>query len=155
MKKYPLLLALILFSVSLSAQRVSFSGEWKLNREKSQLGYEFSLASKSIVIDQSRKRVDIKKTGDFNGQEIVNEVQYTLDGKEVKYTAYEVMEMTGTANLDNKAKTLTIITTLYTDDMGDVQVDEIYSIRDGQLVVQSTGASSYGEMVETFVYDKL
>ena len=155
MKKLTILLALALLSASAAAQKADFNGEWKLNREKSQLGYEFSLASRSIVIDQKRKSVEITKTGDFNGQEIVNGVKYTLDGKEVSYTAYDILEMTGSANLDKKAGTLRIITKTYTNDMGDVQVDELYSLKEGQMVVVSTGSSSYGEMVETLIYDKL
>ena len=46
MKNFVFIIALAFLSATAFGQKVNFSGDWKLNESKSELGYEFSLAPK-------------------------------------------------------------------------------------------------------------
>jgi len=51
MKKIIFVIALILIFSSGFGQ-VDFSGTWKINKEKSKLDYEFSLAPNELILEQ-------------------------------------------------------------------------------------------------------
>ena len=50
MKKIAILFALVLISSSAFCKPPNFSGKWKINKEKSELGQEFSMAPNTIII---------------------------------------------------------------------------------------------------------
>jgi hypothetical protein len=79
---------------------------------------------------------------------------YTLDGEVSENPGFEGTVTKSTAVFDKKAGTLKIVTD------GEVQgmsytLTQVYTVKEGQLVVESEAASDMGEMVETFVYDKI
>ena len=82
MKNIAFVLALVLFSSLAIGQKVNYSGEWKLNESKSELGYDFSMAPASVAVKHTTKTLDMKTVNVWEGQEIVSESHFTLDGKE-------------------------------------------------------------------------
>jgi len=56
MNKVVFLLGTLLISFVLTAQAIDFSGNWKLNHEKSKLNAQFSMAPKDMIATQSGNR---------------------------------------------------------------------------------------------------
>lgn len=154
MKNFALVLALVLFSSVAIAQKVNYSGEWKLNEDKSELGYDFSLAPSSLNITHAKKTLDMKSVSNMQGQELVSESHFTLDGKEVENVSYGETVVKSTAVVDKKTKAITIVTNGDTEGIGEWTSTQILSLKDGNLVVDFEAASDMGEIAETYVFDK-
>lgn len=153
MKNIAFVLAVILFSSVAMGQKVNYSGEWKLNEDKSELGYEFSLAPASMTITHSRKTLDIKVVSVFDGQEVISEPHYTLDGEECENPGFMDSVTKSTALVDKKSKAIRIVTLGSVEGM-DYTLTQNFSLKEGNLMVQSEAVSDMGELVETQVYDK-
>jgi len=153
MKNIALVIALALFSCVAIGQKVNFSGEWKLNEDKSELGYEFSVAPKSVTMVHTKKTLDQTNVNEWNGQEYKSQLHFTLNGKVCENPGFEDAATKSTAIYDKKAKTIKIVTDGTTQGM-DYTLTQIYSLKDGNLVVESEAASDMGELIETFVFDK-
>ena len=68
MKNFVFIIALAFLSASAFGQKVNFSGDWKLNESKSELGYEFSLAPKAMTVEHTKKTLLIKRLAFKNGK---------------------------------------------------------------------------------------
>lgn len=154
MKNFALLLTLVLFSSVAIAQKVNYSGEWKLNEDKSELGYDFSLAPSSLTITHTKKTLDMKSVSNMQGQELVSESHFTLDGKEVENVSYGETVVKSTAVVDKKTKAIKIDTNGDSEGIGEWTSTQILSLKDGNLVVEFEAASDMGEIAETYVFDK-
>jgi hypothetical protein len=154
MKNIAFVLALVLFSSVAIGQKVNYSGEWKLNESKSELGYDFSLAPAAISVDHSKKTLDLKTTNVWEGQEMVSESHFTLDGKEVTNIGFGDSETVSTAVFDKKTKALTIETNGDSEGVGEWTSTQVMSLKDGNLVIAFEAASDMGELIETYVFDK-
>lgn len=154
MKNFALVLALVLFSSVAIAQKVNYSGEWKLNEDKSELGYDFSLAPSSLSITHAKKTLDMKSVSNMQGQELVSESHFTLDGKEVENVSYGETVVKSTAVVDKGTKAITIVTNGDSEGIGEWTSTQILSLKDGNLVVDFEAASDMGEIAETYVFDK-
>ena len=153
MKKFVFIIVLAILSVSAIGQKVNFSGEWTLNTDKSELGYEMSLAPKAMTLEHTKKIFDQTLTSEWDGMEYETQNHYTLDGEICENPGLEGTVTKSTAVFDKKAKTLKIVTD------GEVQgmsytLTQVFSMKEGNLVVESEATSDMGELVETFVYDK-
>jgi len=154
MKNIALIIALVLFSSVAIGQKVNYSGEWKLNKSKSELGYEFSLAPISLSVKHTKKTLDLNTVNVFNGQEFVSESHLTLDGKECKNIGMGDTEVISTAVVDKKSKAITIVTNGDSEGIGEWTSNQLMSLKDGNLVIEFDATSSMGEIVETYVFDK-
>jgi len=153
MKNLVFIIALAFLSATAFGQKVNFSGEWKLNEGKSELGYEFSLAPKAMTVEHTKKTLDLTNVSDWDGQEYESKAHYTLDGEVCENPGFEDSVTKSTAGYDKKTKTLKIVTN------GEVQgmsytLTQVMSMKEGNLVMESEAASDMGEMFETFVFDK-
>ena len=153
MKNFVFIIALAFLSASTFGQKVKFSGDWKLSEDKSELGYEFSLAPKTMTVEHTKKTLDVTSVSEWDGQEIETKAHYTLDGEVSKNPGFEDSVTKSTAGYDKKTKTLKVVTD------GEVQgmsytLTQVYSMKDGDLNVDSEAASDMGEMFETFVFEK-
>lgn len=153
MRNFVFIIALAFLSATAFGQKVNFSGDWKLNESKSELGYEFSLAPKSMTLVQTKKTFDQTSVSEWDGMEIETKNHYTLDGEISENPGFEDSVTKSTAAFDKKAGTLKIVTDGEVQGMG-YTLTQVYTMADGQLVVESEAASDMGEMVETFVFDK-
>jgi hypothetical protein len=153
MKNFVFIIALAFLSATAFGQKVNFSGDWKLNESKSELGYEFSLAPKTMKIEHTKKTLDLARVFDFNGQKYEDKAHYTLDGEVCENTGFMESVTKSTASFDKKTKSLKIVTEGSSQEM-DYTHTQIMSMKEGNLVVASEAASDMGEMVETFVFEK-
>jgi hypothetical protein len=153
MKNFVFIIALAFLSATAFGQKVNFSGDWKLNESKSELGYEFSLAPKAMTVEHTRKTLDITRVSEFDGQEYEDKAHYTLDGEVCENTGLMESVTKSTANFDKKTKSLKIVTEGTFQEM-DYTLIQIMTMKEGNLVVNSEIASDMGEMVETFVFEK-
>jgi hypothetical protein len=154
MKNFVFVIALVLFSSVAIGQKVNYSGEWKLNEDKSELGYDFSLAPASMTVKHTRKTLDIKSVNVWNGQEVVSDDHFTLDGKECENTGFGESVAKSTAVVDKKTKAIKIITSGYADGVGDWTSTQIISMNEENLMIKFDAASDMGEIAETYVFDK-
>ena len=154
MKNIAFVIALVLFSSVAIGQKVNYSGEWKLNEDKSELGYDFTLAPASMTVKHTKKTLDIKSVNVWDGQEMVSDDHFTLDGKECENTGFGESVTKSTAVVDKKTRAITIETAGYADGVGDWTSTQNISMKDGNLVIKFDAASDMGELVETYVFDK-
>ena len=81
MKKFMTLTTLLVLAIIVSAQ-TDFTGKWKINKEKSTLNSEFSMAPSEIIINQKGNELNLERHVSFQGQSITINDKFTLDGKE-------------------------------------------------------------------------
>jgi len=154
MKNFAFVLALVLFSSVAMGQKVNYSGEWKLNESKSELGYDFSLAPASITVTHARKTLDLQTVNVFDGTEVVSETHLTLDGKETDNVGFGESETKTTAVPDKETKAIVIVTKGNSEGIGDWTSTQNMLLKEGQLVIQFEAVSDMGEIAETYVFDK-
>ena len=142
----------ILFSVIVSAQ-VDLSGSWKLNTSKSKLSAEYSFAPKEIIVVQRGNDLSVEKHSEWQGQEFTINDKFTLDGKECVNTGFMDTEKKSTVSMLDDKKTLKIDSKLPIQ--GETMtITEVYKMDGGNMVIEYSASSSYGDMTETQVYDK-
>jgi len=154
MKNFVLLLSLVLFSTAAIAQKVNYSGEWKLNESKSDLGYDFSMAPASVTVEHTKKALDMKTVNVWDGQEVVNESHLTLNGKECENVGFGESVTKSTAEVDKKTQAILIVTKGETEGVGEWTSTQNLSMQDGNLVIAFEATSDMGEIAETYVFDK-
>lgn len=154
MKKISILLAFAVISSLAIGQKTNFSGTWNINREKSELNDQFSMAPNSLVMDQSRKELSLQRNSSWQGQDYSFTDKFTLDGKECENVGFMDMVKKSTAVWNDDKKSLKITSTIEMQDGSDMTITENLSMDGDNLVVKTTALSSYGEMAEVFVFDK-
>lgn len=154
MKKIIYLLALAMISSVAAGQKVDFSGTWKINREKSELGEQFSMAPNSIVVDQTKKELSIQRNSSFQGQDFTTTDKLTLDGKECENVGIMDMVKKSTVTWNEDKKSLKIKSTIELQDGSEMTIIENLSMDGGNLVLNTSASSSWGDMSEVFVFDK-
>ena len=135
-------------------QKVNFSGEWKLNEGKSELGYQFSLAPDNIVVKHTKKTIEVEKHGQMQGQEYTTNDLFTLDGEACENPGFGDSVKKSTAVWNKKTRVLTITSVIPLDDGSDVELIEEMAMNEDNLVVGTTASSAYGEMYEKHVFDR-
>jgi len=154
MKNFALVLALVLFSSVAIGQKVNYSGEWKLNESKSELGYDFSMAPASMTVEHTKKALDLKSVNVWDGTEVVSESHLTLDGKETENIGFGESVTTSTAEVNKDTKAILIKTKGSAEGVGDWTSTQNMFLKEGNLVIQFEAASDMGEIAETYVFDK-
>jgi len=153
MKNFVFIIALAFLSATAFGQKVNFSGDWTLNEDESELGYEFSLAPKALKVEHTKKTLDVTSVSEWDGQEIESKAHYTLDGEVSENPGFEDSVTKSTADYDKKAKTLKVVTDGEFQGM-EFTLTQVFSMKDDKLNVESEVAADMGEMFETFVFEK-
>jgi hypothetical protein len=154
MKKSVVLLAVLFISVLVSAQGFDFSGNWKLNSSKSKLGDQFSMAPKEIIVVQKGNDLSLEKHSEFQDQQFTINDKFTLDGKECINDGWMDSKKKSTAVWSADKKSLKISSKIAMQDGGEMTISETYKMDGGNMVIEMSASSSYGDMSETQVYDK-
>lgn len=154
MKKIFYLLVLFLFSISSMAKQVDLSGTWNLNKEKSTLNEQFSMAPGKMVLSQTSDSLNVEKHSEFQGQEYTIKDRFALDGKECINKGWMDSKKTSTLAWSEDGNTLTVSSKVPMQDGGEVSIKETYQIEENRLKVVVSASSSMGEMTETYVLDK-
>jgi hypothetical protein len=90
----------------------------------------------------------------WDGQEIVNDQHYTLNGKEVENIGFAESVTKSTAEVDKKSKAIKIVTKGSAEGM-EYTLTQVISLKDGNLIMNSEAVSGMGELIETYIYSKL
>jgi len=144
---------LMLLTIIASAQ-TDFSGKWKLNKEKSTLNSEFSMAPSEIIIVQSGNEINIERHSSFQGESIVMKDKITLDGKESINSGMMDTKKKSVATFSADKTVLTIDSKIAMEDGNEIAIKEVLSIVDGNLILDSSSKSSWGDMSEKMAFDK-
>lgn len=153
MKKAFVFLTAILITITVSAQ-VDLSGSWKLNSSKSKLGEQFSMAPKEIIVVQKGNDLSVERHSEWQGQEFTTNDKFTLDGKECVNAGMMDTKKKSTAVWAADKKSLKITSKIPMQDGGEFALTEVYKMDGGNMVIEMSASSSFGDMAETQVYDK-
>jgi hypothetical protein len=153
MKKSIILFAAFFVAMAFAVNAADFSGNWKLNKSKSKLGDQFSMAPSILIAAQSGNDFNVEKHISFQDQEMTTKEKYTLDGKESINPGFQDSQKKSTAVWSGDKNSLTITSKLPMGD-NDMTTIEVYKIVDGNLVIESKMSSSFGENNETMVFEK-
>ncbi len=155
MKKTLLCLSLLLaFSFSLLGQNIDLNGTWDINREKSQLAEQFSMAPAKIEIKVDGTNYSETRHVVFQGEEYSFTDTFTLDGTECENEGWRGTIKKSVATWSEDRQVLTIVTKIPMGDAGVMTNTLDYKLVDGDLVIHSTASSSYGEMSENMVFTR-
>jgi hypothetical protein len=156
----PLLAAVFSFTAPQPAA-TDFSGNWKLNEGKSELGQFGTRGSASkIEIKQTGNDVSITRhsTG-FDGNEQTTTENLTADGKEVTSTVFGTAQRKATMKWADDQKSFSVTTSTSMERGGQsfsFDGKEVWSLSaDGKtLTLQNTVTTPQGEFSTKAVYDK-
>jgi hypothetical protein len=154
-----IVLLLLSFSTLPSfAQKNSFSGEWKLNREKTSLG-DSQLIMAGIKINMKNDSLYTTRVYENgNGEQYPFDENVTLDGKDCKIVIYE-MPRTSKASLSNADGSITFeSTTTFNGNNGEENLiskeNWIVDSAGSLLTIKFTSKMSAGEFTGTLYFDK-
>lgn len=112
------------------------------------------MAPKEFIVTQNGNNVTIERHSEFQGQEFTTNDNFTLDGKECINEGCRDTKKKSTANWLSDKKSIKIVSKISTQDVGDISITENYKMDGGNMIVELSATSSYGDMTEMQVYDK-
>lgn len=139
---------------------VNFSGEWTLNKEKSQFGeYGENIAPKKITINSADNSVTIERLSPtMTGEEYTTKETLTFDGKQTESVLFASNKKKSTAKWAADGQSMLVSSIINFDNNGEmmeIKVEEVWKLTaDGQLSLQSTSNSSFGTLEMKLLYDK-
>jgi hypothetical protein len=162
MKTKSILIAFIMLiflpSLTIFSQKPDFSGEWKLNKEKSAVPDNQLFLSKITIQLKSDSLLTTRVYENGTGEEYPFDENLSLDGKECKITIYD-MPRTSTATKTDADGSISIAsTTTFTANGGqdDMIAKETWKIEnEGQfLTLDFTNKMSGNEVTGKYYYEK-
>lgn len=140
---------------SVMAQKIDLSGNWKINREASQLMEEFTMAPQTVNIVQKGDSLIVEKVQDMMGQAMNTNEKYKLDGSECSNPGFMDATKVSIALWNDEGLALWINSSM--DFQGEsMGITEVYYLDDdGHLNIEYSIQTSMGDMSETYVLDKL
>ncbi len=158
---YALLIpCLLLFSFTAVDQRANFSGDWKLDESKSELGDFGGRVARSLKAEQKANDITITRTTPgFNGGDPVT-TTFTLsyDGKVTESEGFGGSKRKSTAKWSDDEATLTInSTTTFERDGQSMEIKSVETwtlTKEGLLSVVTQSSSPRGESTTKAVYSK-
>lgn len=151
---------LILFSsINTFAQKANFSGEWKLNESKSELGQFGGWTARTVKAEQKDDAmVIVRTTPGFNGGDpVTTTITLTFDGKVVESEGFGGAKRKSTAKWSDDGQTLTVNSTTNFERDGqsfELKSTESWTLKDGMLTIATNTSSPRGEMATKAVYSK-
>ncbi|MEO5681271.1 MAG: hypothetical protein ABIQ88_01455 [Chitinophagaceae bacterium] len=152
---------LVMFSTfALHAQRASFTGDWKLNEAKSELGEFGGRVARSIKAEQKEDALATTRVSPgFNGGDsVTTTVKLTFDGKVTESEGFAGSKRKSTAKWSDDGKTLTVSSTMNFERDGqsfEIKSTEIWTItKDGLLSVVTNSTSPRGESTTKAIYTR-
>ena len=161
------ILAAAIFTVCTSATilyAVNFSGEWKLNESKSELGqFGGRGAARTVrVISSDANSITLERVStNQNGEEVVRKETLTYDGKEVESAGgFGNSKRKSSAKWSDDGKAMVISAVMTFDRDGqtmEIKQKETWKLSDDgkTLTVDASSSSSFGESTTKLVYEKV
>jgi hypothetical protein len=157
-KKISLFLVILLLPVFIaSAQKADFSGEWKINKEKSTPSDGQLFLSKITIQLKSDSILTTRVYENGSGEEYPFDEKLSLDGKDCKIVIYD-MPRTSKATRDNDGSISISSATTFNGNNGqeDMVAKEIWKLdSDGKLLtLEFTNKMSGAETTGTYFFEK-
>lgn len=137
-----------------------FSGKWKLNEGKSELGQFANFATKVIEVQQNAEAISISKTApSFDGNDVTTKEQLTFDGKEVESTFIANSKKKSVAKWSEDGKTLKITYSFKLElngESNEIKGVEVWTLSDDgkTLTVKNNSSTPMGDMETKSIYEK-
>ncbi len=136
-------------AVTVNAQKVNFSGEWKLNEQKSTLGqFGGRMAAKSLKLNGQTDSLSIQRLSTSqDGNEVTTNEKLTFDGKEAESSLSANAKKKSSAKWSDDGKSLNVNSTINLERNGEkieIKVAESWKLTDDGkgLTIESTSNSS-------------
>lgn len=141
------------------AQKKDFSGEWKLNREKSEITNNSLFLNKITMNLKTDSLLTTRVYENGNGEEYPFDEKLSLDGKECKTVIYD-MPRSSTATRSNSDGAVSITsTTTFNGNNGteDMIAKETWKVGDDGkiLTMEFTNKMSGSETTGKYLYEKV
>jgi hypothetical protein len=149
----------IITSAAVMVANADFSGEWKLNESKSNLG-QFGRAAKKLKIQGNVESIAIQRAlTNQAGEEVTTNEKLTFDDKESENTVFGNAKKKSKAKWSDDGKKLTVKSTITLDRNGEtmeIKSTEVWSLSDDgkTLTIETESTSSFGTNNTKLVYDK-
>lgn len=144
---------LLCSAAAVAADKPDFSGNWKLNTEKSDFGPMPKPEKADYVISHKEPELNVKSTAVTQMGEVVNEVKISTDGKEFTNNM-RGQEIKGTAKWEGQV----LIVTQRLDMQGtEIKVVQRWAMaEDGKSITQEVTISTpQGELKQKAILDKV
>ena len=155
-----LLTPFILFAFTTKPDHANFSGEWKLNESKSDLGQFANFAVRTVKAEQKDDSITIYRTApSFTGENYTTTETLSYDGKETESNLFGNSKKKASAKWSDDGQVLTITYNLSLDFNGqttEVSGTEKWTLSDGgkTLILENNSTSSFGDLATKSVYEK-
>jgi len=154
MKKILYLFVFTLISFTSMAKMVDFSGTWNLNKSKSTLNEQFSMAPSQMILIQDQNVLALEKHVSFQDQSFTINDKLTLDGQECINDGWQDTKKKSIAVCSADEKLLTVTSKIPMQDGGEMTIIETYQMEGDNLKVTTSAKSSFGDLTETYLFDK-
>jgi hypothetical protein len=152
-------LLFILTSITTFAQKTDFSGEWKINKEKSLMGDSQLFLSRIKIQLKADSLLATRVYENVNGEEYPFDENLSLDGKEGKIVIFEMPRTSTATRSDNNTTILISSTTTFNGNNGqeDMIAKETWKVQgEGEmLALEFSNKMSGNETKGTYFYDKV
>ena len=161
-KPFPLLFCGVIFlsAFMLKPAATDFSGKWKLNEGKSELGQFGNFATRAIETVQNAESISISRTApSFDGNDVTTKEQLTFDGKEAEspFIADSKKKSVASWSADGKTLKITYSFTLNFDGQAnEIKGTEAWTLSDDgkTLTVKGKSSSSFGDIETNSIFEK-
>src|SRR6266496_668286 len=118
---FVMMVPVLLFAFTSKPDKANFSGKWKLNEAKSDLGQMASFATRTLKADQKEDAITVERTApSFNGDDLTTKETLTFDGKEVESKLFGNSTRKATAKWSDDGQTLSVNYNLNLDFNGNI-----------------------------------
>jgi hypothetical protein len=155
---YSLLIpAVLLLSFAKITDRPDFSGDWKLDESKSELGDFGGRVARSLKVEQKDNAITITRTtpGFNGGDPVTTSVTLSYDGKVTESEGFGGSKRKSTAKWSGDGSTLTVDNTITFERDGqtnEFKSTETWTMKDGLLSVVTHSNSPRGESTTKAIY---
>jgi hypothetical protein len=154
-----LIILLFMASFSAQAQNSAFTGEWKLNREKTILADNQLFLSKVTIQHKGDSLLTTRVYENGNGEEYPFEENLSLDGKESKIVIYEMPRTSKASRVNTDGSILIESKTTFNGNNGqeDLLAKETWKVdnESKMLIVDFTNKMSAGEVTGKNYYNRV
>ena len=148
------------FSFTTVADKVNFSGDWKLDEAKSELGNFAGFAARVIKVQQKDSAITISRTiAGFNGGDPMTTTNTIfIDGRVTESDGFGGTKIKSTGKWSDDGQAFTI-NSAFTFDMNgqsnDVKLTEAWTLtKEGLLSLITNSSSPNGDITTTAIYSK-
>jgi hypothetical protein len=156
-----LLSAAILFSFTTLPDPVNFSGDWKLDESKSELGEMGGRGiARTLKVEQKEKTISITRTtpGRDGGDPVVTTLTLSFDGAVTESEGFMGSKRKSTCKWSDDGKTMTVSSVMNFERDGqsmEIKGTETWTLNsDGLLSLVTFSSSPRGEFTTKAIYNK-